>query len=200
VDTIIHLVRHGQVENPGRVIYGRLPGFHLSARGQRQAEAAARLLRPRRVGAIWASPLERAQETAAVIAKELGVSITTDPRLLEAEASGIEGVEGSVRGFLGSPRRLWSARNPLKPTWGESFSDIRRRMVEAISEAILGTSGREVVIVSHHAPLIMARLALSNRVPPPWWVLTPCETGSVTTLVLERGRLLSTSYYSAPRA
>ena len=60
----LHLVRHGEVENPRGVIYGRLPGYNLSERGRRQAAAAARRLRDADLAAVWASPLERAQETA----------------------------------------------------------------------------------------------------------------------------------------
>ncbi|MGH2701497.1 MAG: histidine phosphatase family protein, partial [Actinomycetota bacterium] len=80
IDTLsgtVHLVRHGEVENPKGVIYGRLPGYNLSERGQRQAEAAGRHLRDADVRAVWASPLERAQETAEAIAVHHGVEVTT---------------------------------------------------------------------------------------------------------------------------
>src|SRR5688572_20018142 len=65
---VVHLVRHGEVANPQRVIYGRLPGFVLSVRGRTEAEQAARRLQEREVGAIYASPLERTVETATIIA------------------------------------------------------------------------------------------------------------------------------------
>lgn len=94
----VHLVRHAEVENPDKVIYGLLPGFVLSARGRAQAAATAeRIASSARLPlAIVASPLERAQETARAIASRLGVEeVVTDPLVTEA-ASGLDGL----------PRRL----------------------------------------------------------------------------------------------
>lgn len=193
----IHLVRHGEVENPKGIIYGRLPGFHLSARGQRQAEAAARRLADADVGAIWASPLERAQETAAAIAAVHGLDVTTDERLLESINS-FEGVGRTAYALLRNPRHWWRLRNPMTPSWGESFSDIKARMTSVISDAISVSGGREVVIVSHQTPTIVARNSLARRRVPPWLPFTPCQTGSVTTLVLEEGKVLSASYFAPP--
>jgi broad specificity phosphatase PhoE len=62
--TIVHLLRHGEVENPAGIIYGRLPGYHLSANGRSMASAAADYFAGRPVTALFCSPLERAQETA----------------------------------------------------------------------------------------------------------------------------------------
>ena len=193
----IHLVRHGEVENPTGIIYGRLPGFNLSARGQRQAEAAARRLADDDIGAIWSSPLERAQETAAAIAAVHGIDITTDDRLLESINS-FEGVGRTAYALLRNPRHWWRLRNPMKPSWGESFGDIRARMTSAISDAMAASGGRGVVIVSHQTPTIVARNSLARRRVPPWLPFTPCQTGSVTTLVLEEGKVVSASYFAPP--
>ncbi len=196
--TTIHLVRHGEVENPKGVIYGRLPGFHLSERGKRQAEAAATKLADRDVGAIWTSPMERAQETAAAIAAHHpGVEVVTDIRLTES-ATTIEGVGRNIGDLLRAPRHWWSFRNPLGPSWGERFSEIKARMLEAIQEAVDGAGGRELVVVSHQTPILVARLGLARRRVPPWLAFTPCGTGSVTTLVIEDGRVLSASYFAPP--
>jgi broad specificity phosphatase PhoE len=62
--TVVHLLRHGEVHNPNHVLYGRLPGYHLSANGLMMAAAAADYFDGRPVAAVFASPLERAQETA----------------------------------------------------------------------------------------------------------------------------------------
>ena len=193
----IHLVRHGEVENPKGIIYGRLPGFHLSERGQRQARAAATRLENADIGAIWASPLERAQETAAAIAKPHGLEITTDDRLLES-LNQFEGVGRTVYALLRNPRHWWRLRNPMTPSWGESFNDIRARMTSAISDAMTASGGRDVVIVSHQTPTIVARHALARRRVPPWLPFTPCQTGSVTTLVVEEGKVLEASYFAPP--
>ena len=193
----IHLVRHGEVENPKGIIYGRLPGFHLSERGRRQAAAAAERLKDADVGAIWASPLERAQETATFIAERHGLSITTDDRLLESVNS-FEGVGKTAYALLRNPRHWWRFRNPMKPSWGESFRDIQARMTSAVTDAIGAAGGREVVVVSHMTPVIVARNSLARRRVPPWLPVTPCQTGSVTTLVLEGGKVLEASYAAPP--
>lgn len=194
----VHLVRHGEVENPKGVIYGRLPGYHLSERGQMQARAAADRLARSDLGAVWASPLERAQETAqAIVARHPGLEIQTDERIIESDTT-VEGVGRSVAAFLRSPRHWWHFRNPWGPSWGESFSHIRERMVSAIEDAVSEAGGREVAIVSHQTPVLVARLALARRRVPPWLAFTPCGTGSVTTLVLEEGKVLSAAYFAPP--
>ena len=192
----VHLVRHGEVENPKGVIYGRLPGYHLSERGKRQAAAAARHLADADIAAIWASPLERAQETAAAIAEEHALEIVTDDRLIES-GNTFEGVGKTVWHLFSNPAHWWRFRNPLKPSWGESFGEIRARMIEAITEAAAGAEGRELAIVSHQTPVLVARLALARRRVPPWLAGAPCETGSVTSMKLDDGAVLSATYFSA---
>jgi broad specificity phosphatase PhoE len=190
----LHLVRHGEVANPRGVIYGRLPGYNLSERGQCQAEVAAERLARKEIGAVWASPLERAQETARTIAARHDLHVTTDDRLLES-GSTLQGISRNVVGVLLSPKRWWSLRNPMRPSWGESFADIRTRMLDAIEQALGDAHGREAVIVSHQTPVLVARLALVGRRIPPWLGRLPCETGSITTMVLETGRTVSASYF-----
>jgi broad specificity phosphatase PhoE len=197
MDATIHLVRHGEVENPTGVIYGRLPGYHLSERGQRQAEAAADRLRDRNIGTVWSSPLERAQETAQPIAARHNVEIRTDERLLES-GSILEGLGRSIASFLKSPRNWRYFRNPFLPSWGESFAETRIRMLSAIEEAVAAANGSEVVIVSHQTPLIVARLSLARSRMPPWIGFTPCHVGSVTTLVIEDRAVVSASYFAPP--
>ena len=190
----VHLVRHGEVENPRGVIYGRLPGYNLSERGLRQAEAAAEHLRDADLSAIWASPLERAQETAEAIAAHHAVAITTDERLTESDST-LEGLSRTLWGVVRNPLRWWRLRNPLTPSWGESFSDIRARMVNAIDDAMSQSPRGQLVFVSHQTPVVVARLALARRRRPPWFDRLPCETGSVTTLVLDEGKVVSANYF-----
>ena len=193
----IHLVRHGQVENPKGVIYGRLPGYSLSERGQRQAKAAAEHLREADLGLIWASPLERAQETALEIAEPHGLEITTEERLTESGTT-LEGVSGNIVRIFRNPNLWWSLRNPMKPSWGESFTEIRARMLSAIDDAIVKADGHEVAVVSHQTPVLVARLALARRQVPPWLGRVPCHTGSVTTLVLDGDRVVTATYFKPP--
>ena len=82
--TIVHVMRHGEVHNPDKILYGRLPDYHLSERGQAQARAVADWLSLRDITHVVASPLERAQETAAPIAAHKGLVVNTDHELIES--------------------------------------------------------------------------------------------------------------------
>ena len=195
MNTTIHLVRHGEVENPKGVIYGRLPGYNLSERGQRQAEEAGRHLAERDVGAIWASPLERAQETAQAIAAHHRIEITTDERLIESGTT-LEGLGKTITAFMRSPKHWWALRNPLRPSWGETFGEIKVRMLAAVEDAVRVAGDREVVVVTHQTPVMVTRAALAKRKGPPWLGGNPCTTGSVTTLEIEDGTVVSANYFA----
>src|SRR6201999_4620367 len=82
--TRVHLIRHGEVHNPDGILYGRLPGFRLSDRGRAQAAAVGDALAGRDIVAVIASPLQRAQETAAFIAAKHDLEVDTDPDLIES--------------------------------------------------------------------------------------------------------------------
>jgi broad specificity phosphatase PhoE len=196
---VVHLVRHGKVENPKGVIYGRLPGYNLSELGREQAEAAAEHLSFRNVTAVWASPLERAQETAEVIAARHGITVVTDDRLIESDTT-LEGVGRNILALLRSPKSWWSMRNPFTPSWGESYQDIKARMLEAIWEGVGAAGGGEIVFVAHQTPVQVAQLALKGvRFFPPWAPrVVPCSTGSVATMELDGQRLLSAGYWVPP--
>lgn len=190
----IHLVRHGKVENPAGVIYGRLPGYNLSEVGIEQARQAADHLRDRDIGSIWSSPLERAQETATIIAEPHGLEIVTDERLIESGTT-LEGVGRTAIALLRSPRHWWSLRNPWRPSWGETFAEVRERMAAAVADALAAAGGKEVVIVSHQTPVQAGRLVLAKRKRPPW-LGEPCSTGSVSSLVIKDGTVLSSDYFA----
>lgn len=102
--TVVHLMRHGEVANPDGVLYGRLPGYHLSELGRQMAERVAEHLAPRDVTYVVASPLERAQETATPIAKAHGLDLDTDGRLIEAENVFQGKTFGVGDGRCGGPR------------------------------------------------------------------------------------------------
>lgn len=197
--TTIHLVRHGKVENPKGVIYGRLPGYHLSELGKQQAQAAAAHLKDAAIGALWSSPMERAQETAAIINEPHGLEMITDERLTETLNS-FEGVRRTWRGILlGHPLKWWRLRNPMRPSWGETFAQVKERTLEVVWQAAEAAGGNDVVIVSHQTPVLVARLALAKRRVPPWLAFTPCHTGSVTTLEIDADRrLVRASYFRPP--
>lgn len=93
--TTVHLMRHGEVHNPEGILYGRLPNFRLSDKGQGQAAKVAESLRGNKIAAVIASPLLRAQQTATPIAEAHGLAIVTDDDLIEAGNS-FEGMKVSV--------------------------------------------------------------------------------------------------------
>jgi broad specificity phosphatase PhoE len=196
--TVVHLLRHGEVHNPNHVLYGRLPGYHLSANGRMMAAAAADYFEGRPVAAIFASPLERAQETAQPVAERLGLPIITDDRLIES-GNVLEGKSVSLASLGLNPlnwRYLW---NPFRPSWGEPYTQIVGRMRQVVDRARDASRGREAVCVSHQLPIWVSRLAAEHR---RLWhnpSSRQCALGSVTSLTFEGDQLTGVSYAVPPR-
>lgn len=161
--TVVHVMRHGEVHNPGGVLYGRLPGYSLSERGGQMAQAAADALADHDVTYVVASPLERAQETAAPVAAAHGLEVDVDERLVES-ASHFEGLTvGRGEGALWR-RRHWRAySNPFTPSWGEPYEQIAARMTEALEAARVTAEGHEAVMVSHQLPVWTLRRSLERK-------------------------------------
>nr|WP_218844692.1 histidine phosphatase family protein [Microbacterium pseudoresistens] len=158
----MHLVRHGEVDNPTRVLYGRLPGFHLSEAGRAMAQSAAdhiaRLGRP--VVAVRCSPLERTIESAEPFARAYGLDPRRDERLIEP-ANVFEGTQ--MRRALRNPANWRHLRRPSLPSWGEPYASIVARMHAAMDEAWDAIDGGDVVFVSHQAPIWITHLAVAGR-------------------------------------
>jgi broad specificity phosphatase PhoE len=192
--TTVHLLRHGEVHNPTGILYGRLPGFHLSERGRDQAEIVAKSLADADVTALLASPLERAQETAAPIAAVHGLEVVTDEGLLEAENQ-FEGQTVSVGGgALRSPRHWPLLRDPFTPSWGEPYLRIARRMLAAVHRARVLAEGHEAVCVSHQLPIwTLRRFVTGQRL---WHDprRRQCALASLTSLVFTGTELTQLRY------
>jgi broad specificity phosphatase PhoE len=192
--TTIYLVRHGHVQNPDRVLYGRLPGFNLSARGRAQAELLARYFAPIPLAAVLASPLERAQQTAAAIAAPHGLQVEVEERLIEA-SSLFEGVAGNLLWYiLRHPAVWWRLRDQRTPSWGERNVDMAERVQAAVTAARERFPGQHVVMVSHQAPIWVARLAYERRPLGHWIGSRRCSLASVTTLVFDDDQVERVSY------
>lgn len=194
--TIVHLVRHGEVDNPEGVLYGRLPGFHLSERGRAMAERLGEHFADAPLTHLATSPLERARETmAAIAAKHPDLEVATLPVVIEA-ANDFEGqVFGRGNKALKQPKNWWKLRNPLVPSWGEPFSDIARRMrigIETAAEA--AGPGGQAVVVSHQLPIWIARLDAEGRRLAHLPTTRECVLASVTSFHLKRGRVVRVSY------
>ena len=153
----MHLVRHGEVDNPAGLLYGRLPDYHLSDLGREMAGRVAEDLRDRDIVHLRCSPLERAQETMAPLAEALGLPVIIDGRVIEA-ANYLEGLQVSFRRrCCGKPQELVATSATFKPSWGEAYTEIVARMRLAMKDAAEARAGHEAVIVSHQLPIWMAR-------------------------------------------
>ena len=192
--TIVHLLRHGEVENPTGVIYGRLPGYHLSAQGRLMALAAADFFAERPVVSLFCSPLERAQETARPVAERLGLDIITDQRLIES-SNHFEGLTFGVGdGSLRRPVHWRYLINPFRPSWGEPYREVAARMSAAATDAALAARGHEAVCVSHQLPIWVTRLAVEQR---RLWHdprKRACALGSVTSLTFSGDSVVAVDY------
>ncbi len=192
--TTVHLVRHGHVENPGRVLYGRLPGFVLSETGRRQAAVLADHFGSHPLTAVVASPLERAQETAVAVAEPHGLKVGTDARLIEA-TNVFEGVAGGIsRHVLRHPGMIWALRDQIRPSWGERYIDMAERVRMATADVRDRYEGGEIVLVSHQAPIWVARLAFEQRRLAHYPGQRHCALASVTTLRFDDGQPVRVTY------
>jgi broad specificity phosphatase PhoE len=192
--TVVHLLRHGEVDNPSGVIYGRLPGYHLSANGRAMAEAAADYFAERPVVALFSSPMERARETARPVAERLGLPIVVDDRLIEAW-NHFEGLKFGVGdGSLRHPGHWPHLTNPFRPSWGESYREVAARMLAAMETAREAAVGQEAVCVTHQLPVWIARRAAEGR---HLWhnpATREAALGSVTSFTYAGDRVVAVSY------
>lgn len=197
--TTVHLVRHGEVFNPEKLLYGRLPGYRLSSLGEQMAERIGDVMSKRDVTHIVASPLERAQQTATPLSQRLQQQIHTDDDLIEAD-NVFEGKRVSVGdGVLRQPSAWRHLYNPFRPSWGEPYIEVAARMRLAVIKARQAARGHEAVLVSHQLPIWIARLDAERR----RFVHDPrsrqCSLASVTSLTFDDEEL-SIITYSEPCA
>lgn len=161
--TKIYLVRHGEVHNPEKILYGRKPGFHLSESGREQAAKLGQFLTGHPIAAIYSSPLQRTHETAAIVASFLTpVLFMYDERLLEVKTP-LEGKPISL--FTDLSFNGYS--DDLISQGGESMTDILHRMEDIIGEVRKKHEGQEVVLVSHGDPIMITR-AKHKGLPIVW--------------------------------
>lgn len=160
----VHLVRHGEVHNPGHVVYASLPGYRLSDTGIAQAQEVGRYLRSAPIVAVWSSPLERAIATAEPIASQHDLPILVDEEFIEwrmaDDWAGIAWEDlpaerpGELEAYMEHPLDLPFAR--------ESLQALAERMRKAVT-ALSGRYDGDVVVVSHQDPVQAARLSLTER-------------------------------------
>jgi broad specificity phosphatase PhoE len=192
--TVVHLMRHGEVHNPTGVLYGRIPGFHLSELGRKMADRLAEHVAGRDIVELVTSPLERAQETMEPIAATFGITARIDERVIEA-ANLFEGKRFGVGdGALRNPGAWWLLRNPFKPSWGEPYQQIARRMRDAMETARERAAGHEALIVSHQLPIWVRRSAIEER---RLWHdprKRQCSLASLTSFTFHGDQIVSVGY------
>ena len=197
--TKVHLLRHGEVDNPTGVLYGRLPGYHLSERGRAMAERVAETVAGRDITYLVSSPLDRAQETAVPIAAALGVEPVLDDRVIEAD-NVFEGMTFGVGdGSLKRPSQWKHLRNPFRPSWGEPYTMLVARMLAAMTSAREAAVGHEALIISHQLPIWIVRSSVEGR---RLWHdprKRQCTLASLTTFSYEGPQIVSVGY-SEPAA
>ncbi len=197
--TVVHLLRHGEVDNPQRVLYGRLPNFYLSKLGLEMADRAANFFQDKDLVKVISSPLERAQQTASPTAEKLGLEIVHDPRIIEA-TNVFEGKRVSVGdGALKNPLNWWHLRNPWLPSWGEPYQEVATRMRAAVLSAKEMAPGREIVLVSHQLPIYIARLAFEGRNLVHSPRKRECSLASVTSLSFLGDQFVGVQYHEPSR-
>ena len=194
VETTVHLLRHGEVFNPEGILYGRANGFFLSERGLAMADRIADRLGGRDITVITASPLERAQQTAAPLAAVRGVEVGTDERLIESEnyfAGKPFKIGSSLVCNPAAWLRLW---NPVRPSWGEPYKIVAARMWAAVEDARAAAEGHEAVLVSHQLPIWIARLHAEKRAYFHDPRRRQCTLCSVTSLGFVGSELVTVGY------
>jgi len=194
---LIHLVRHGEVHNPTGVLYGRLPEFHLSERGHRMAELAAASLEGHPITGLRVSPLLRTRESAAPWSARFHLEPVIDDRLIEPENT-FEGVN-IRRALRSNPLLLRHLRNPWKPSWGEAFTSIAARMMDAVADAHASVPAGEVVMVSHQLPIWMVARTVAHQPLASDPRSRRCSLSSITTIAQRGGEFVEVDYQEPAR-
>jgi broad specificity phosphatase PhoE len=194
----VHVLRHGEVHNPEKILYGRQPGWYLSERGQQMAGMVAEWSRKFNVGAIHASPLQRAQETAAPLAEVHNLTIKIDDRLIEA-ANIFEGKKFELgSGVLRHPSSWRHLTRPWIPSWGEPYEMQIERMLAAIFSAHEAAKGKDAFCVSHQLPIWILRSAVEGRRLMHDPRKRQCTLASVTSFHFDDEDMIEGVTYSEP--
>jgi probable phosphoglycerate mutase len=180
--TTVLLVRHGQTPSTGTTLPGRARGLHLAEKGHEQAAAAAtRIAELKKVSAVYASPLERTRETAAPIARALGLRVRTERGLLECEFGAWTGRPLKELARLPEWRTVQRYPSGFRFPGGESFVEMHTRITSALARLVARHPGETIVAVSHADPIKAAladalgtHLDLFQRI-----VVSPCSISAV---------------------
>ena len=195
---VIHFIRHGEVHNPEKILYGLQPGWRLSERGIQMAQVVAQWSKNLNLGAIHSSPLQRAQETVAPIIDTHKLQLTTDKNLIEA-SNIFEGKKFELgSGVLKHPKSWRYLYNPWRPSWGEPYDQIINRMLKALFSARDAAGGKDAICVSHQLPIWILRSAVEGRRLLHDPRKRECSLASVTSFELDSDGMVTGVSYSEP--
>ena len=157
--TILHLMRHGHVHNPTHILYGRMPGFFLSEDGVAQARAAGEFLAGRPIAAVYSSPMERARQTADIVAsyhEDMKPQVTDDLIEVSTPYEGHPTAELAAKG--------WDLYTGNEPPF-ETPAVVLARVLRFFQDARERHAGEEIVAVSHGDILVFSWLHAHGFVP-----------------------------------
>lgn len=187
--TILYLVRHGSSVEQG-MIRGRLPGYPLSEKGKEEAGLAAEFLADRKITHIYSSPLQRAAQTAEIIARSKGLKVKRAEQLNEWY---IPEWAGKYFPQISKKELLLYALRPMRlKSEGERLKDVGER-ISNFCRAVCALR-KEVVCVSHRDPILAGKLTLLGR-GINWLNFERCKTASVTVLEIKRSGIWQTEYF-----
>ena len=191
----LHLVRHGEVFNPDKLLYERIEGFGLSDLGHQMADAAAKQLKSEGVtiAKLVVSPLQRTRESAKPIESLFGIQAQLDERIIEPWNL-FKGLRVGPRALLKRPSIALNLYNPAKPSWGEPFVDIASRMNDAALDHWSSVEGGDVVFVSHQLPIWMVYRSSQGLRLPHDPRSRRCSLSSITSFEVIDGNLREVDY------
>ncbi len=179
------LIRHG--ENDFVKTYklaGRLPGVHLNARGQKQAEALGEALKNVPLRAVYSSPLERTMETATPIASPRDLQIIPEPDLMDTDVGKWQGRSWKVLRLTKAWKVVQHSPSRFRFPEGEMFSETQLRVVNVLEKIIRKHRPQDVVAVVFHADPIKLAVAYFIGLPLDQFQRLGCDTGSVTMMAI----------------
>jgi len=149
---LVYFVRHGEVENPEAVKYGRLPGFPLTQKGREQIKQTSESLKEVGIGAIYASPLLRTKESAQILSEMLGLPIIFDDRLLEHDHGKYTGVK--IEEY--KKMEYWRCG-------AETLENCGDRVLDFLYDVKSQNKYQTICVVGHQGPIIMAILNRAGK-------------------------------------
>jgi probable phosphoglycerate mutase len=190
--TIFYLMRHGEHAVQGKICAGRQPGIGLSERGRGEAAASAERLAAAGVAAIYASPLQRAQETGGILGERLGLPLSTEHDLNELDF-------GEWTGLTFDDVR----KDPRWPDWathrslssipgGETMRTVQRRVTEVLMELRARHPDEAIVLVSH-GDVIRAALVFCLGMPLDFYRRIEVGTGSLSSIRIDHNGICVTA-------